>query len=213
MSAAPSVARHSPSRRAARRWRGRAEQSRAVSLPRASLAPSPSGAFADVVGIDYAQSFVDAAAALHAAGELPYARSGEAGGAGAATAARVAASKARLSFRRADACDLPGDLGAFDAVLAANLLCRLPDPASFLDALGGGLVAPRGHVYIVSPFSWMEEYTARGRWLSPEQLEDKMGTLGFSLKMQRPEALLIRDHARKFQFIVSHGMLFQRGAR
>ena len=75
------------------------------------------------------------------------------------------------------------------------------------------LVAPRGHVYIVSPFSWMEEYTARGRWLSPEQLEDKMGTLGFSLKMQRPEALLIRDHARKFQFIVSHGMLFQRGAR
>ncbi|KAH8075747.1 hypothetical protein JL720_10450 [Aureococcus anophagefferens] len=143
-----------------------------------------SGAFGDVVGVDFAQSFVDAAAELNAAGELRY--------------------------ERADACDLPADLGGFDAVLAANLLCRLPDPAAFLDRLGAGLVNPGGAVYIVSPFSWMEEYTPEASWLSPEALEAKMKANGFDLERETPEALVIRDHARKFQFIVSHGMLFRK---
>ena len=31
-----------------------------------------------------------------------------------------------------DACALDANLGPFDAVLVANLLCRLPDPAAFL---------------------------------------------------------------------------------
>ena len=33
---------------------------------------------------------------------------------------------------------------------------------------------------------------------------------GFDLERETPEALVIRDHARKFQFIVSHGMLFRK---
>ena len=31
-----------------------------------------------------------------------------------------------------------------------------------------------------------------------------------ALEAERAEPLVIRDHARKFQFIVSHGMLFRR---
>jgi SAM-dependent methyltransferase len=48
-----------------------------------------------------------------------------------------------------DACALPAGLGTFDAVLAANLLCRVPDPqaclAGIADALnpGGVLVLTR----------------------------------------------------------------------
>ena len=174
-----------------------------------AFAMAESGAFGDVVGVDFAQSFVDAAAELNDAGELRYERSGEAGGRGARATAAVASSGA-LSFRKADACDLPADLGGFDAVLAANLLCRLPDPAAFLDRLGAGLVNPGGAVYIVSPFSWMEEYTPEASWLSPEALEAKMKANGFDLEKETPEALVIRDHARKFQFIVSHGMLFRK---
>lgn len=34
-----------------------------------------------------------------------------------------------------DACALPKGLPAFDAVLAANLICRLPNPRLFLDRL------------------------------------------------------------------------------
>jgi hypothetical protein len=38
----------------------------------------------------------------------------------------------RVSFEQGDACNLRADLGSFDAVLAGNLLCRLPDPKGFL---------------------------------------------------------------------------------
>ena len=36
--------------------------------------------------------------------------------------------RSRASFEQGDACSLRPDLGQFDAVLAANLLCRLPEP-------------------------------------------------------------------------------------
>ena len=40
----------------------------------------------------------------------------------------------KTRFIQGDACALP-QLGQFDCVLAANLLCRLPDPAAFLKRL------------------------------------------------------------------------------
>jgi hypothetical protein len=40
----------------------------------------------------------------------------------------------KTRFIQGDACDLPS-LGQFDCVLAANLLCRLPNPSAFLKRL------------------------------------------------------------------------------
>ena len=67
-----------------------------------------------------------------------------------------------------------------------------------------------GRVFFASPFSWMPEYTAPEKWLTPEQLAERMGENGFLLEEAGPEAVVIRDHARKFQFVVSHGMLFRK---
>ena len=90
----------------------------------------------------------------------------------------------KTRFVQGDACDLP-QLGQFDCVLAANLLCRLPDPAAFLKRLPdiitkvGCLCAASqppvpslarspcrlcfqgGVLVLVSPYSWLEEYTSR----------------------------------------------------
>ncbi len=41
----------------------------------------------------------------------------------------------RYPLSQGDACDLPAKLPQFDAVLAANLVCRLPEPLKFLDRL------------------------------------------------------------------------------
>lgn len=166
--------------------------------------------FEDVVGVDFAQGFVDAANALKKT-DLSYARSGEGSQPGdACIAERFAPSIAeKLTFLRGDACDLPAELGTFDAVLAANLLCRLAEPLAFVDRLPS-LVRENGRVFFASPFSWMAEYTSEEKWLSPRQLEDRMARNGFELLESAPEALVIRDHARKFQFIVSHGMLFRK---
>jgi 2-polyprenyl-3-methyl-5-hydroxy-6-metoxy-1,4-benzoquinol methylase len=45
-------------------------------------------------------------------------------------------------------------LGEFDAVLAANLLCRLPSPEAFLNRTAT-LVKPGGVLVMVSPYSWL----------------------------------------------------------
>ena len=57
---------------------------------------------------------------------------------------------------------MPEDLGEFGCVLAANLVCRLPNPYQFLDRLPS-LVAPGGTLIITSPYSWSEQFTPKVR--------------------------------------------------
>ena len=65
---------------------------------------------------------------------------------------------------QADLCRLPQNLVQFDAVLAANVLERLPDPAHFLDQLST-LVKANGIAVLASAFSWSEKCTAKDSWL------------------------------------------------
>lgn len=60
-----------------------------------------------------------------------------------------------------DACNLP-DLGKFGCVFAANLICRLPEPADFYSRLPD-LVVPGGLLFITSPYTWLESYTEKVR--------------------------------------------------
>ena len=68
--------------------------------------------------------------------------------------------RSRVTFQHGDACNLPEGLGQFEVVLAANLICRLPDPMGFFNRLKD-LVVPTGIVVITSPYSWLEQYTAK----------------------------------------------------
>lgn len=43
--------------------------------------------------------------------------------------------RAYVSHKQGDACHLEESLGQFDVVLAANLLCRLPEPVLFITRL------------------------------------------------------------------------------
>src|SRR5207244_5285072 len=75
--------------------------------------------------------------------------------------------RGRVTFRQADACTLPAELEGFDAVLVANLLCRIPSPSALLSRMGGprGLVRSGGLLVVASPYTWMEEYTPKEVWL------------------------------------------------
>ena len=96
--------------------------------------------FASVVGIDFSHAFVAACQQLQAAGELPY-RALVSGDAFEECVARLPGGSRpeRCVFAQGDACELSACDAVrgqtFDAVLAANLLCRLPDPAAFLASL------------------------------------------------------------------------------
>jgi SAM-dependent methyltransferase len=91
-----------------------------------------------------------------------------------------------------DACALPANLGKFNAVLAANLLCRVPDPAACLAEMDAAL-NPGGLLVLTSPFTWLEEYTAKSRWLGAtydaqgkprrcaDALKEKLGDMGYEV--------------------------------
>ncbi len=120
----------------------------------------------------------------------------------------------RVHFERGDACALPDDLGTFDLVLMANLIDRLPDPAKCLARLPG-LITSGGGLIITSPYTWLEEYTPREKWL----VDDAEGTLGalkknlgatFELRQVVDLPFLIREHRRKFQWSVAEVSVWRR---
>ncbi len=70
----------------------------------------------------------------------------------------------RVRFERGDACDLRADIGTFDFVLMANLIDRLPDPVKCLARLPS-IISSGDWLVITSPYTWLEEYTPREKWL------------------------------------------------
>ena len=64
-----------------------------------------------------------------------------------------------MQFTVGDACDMPA-LGRFGCILAANVICRLPDPMKFFVRLPD-MVVPGGILVIISPYTWLEEYTPK----------------------------------------------------
>jgi len=99
--------------------------------------------------------------------------------------------------------------GAFDAVLASNLLCRLPRPAKFLAEVPR-LVKQGGVLVLLSPYSWLEEYTPRDEWLGGVDGSDSSAVVAGVLQGQGLELVhksdlpfVIREHERKFQYGVS----------
>lgn len=180
-------------------------------------------AFEKVVGVDLSKQFVDTAQSLKERLKFPYQVKIEGDIYEEAVASVDAGAAARVEFRQADACSLPAEFIDFDAVLIANLLCRLPSPGACLGRLEGmrGLLRSGGIVVIVSPYTWMEKFTPREVWLGgyydddgkPHFSQDGIkAMLGdeFQLLHRQDMPLLIREHRRKYQYIVSDALVFQK---
>jgi putative 4-mercaptohistidine N1-methyltranferase len=122
----------------------------------------------------------------------------------------------RVSFETGDAMNLRSGLGVFDVVLAANLICRLPEPRRFIERLAD-LVAPGGQLLLATPFSWLPEFTPEENWLggteggepSREILADLLRP-AFTLEFTKDLPFLIREHSRKFQYGISLGTRWRR---
>ena len=167
-----------------------------------------------VVGLDFSHAFIAAAHAIKNGGSLAYDRHEEAGVA-TPMAARLPAGidASKVEFIQGDAMNLPLDLGAFDRVHAANLLCRLPQPELLLARLPA-LVKPGGELVLATPCTWLEEFTPAENWPTAgtfEWLQSKLAP-AFSLLRQTDEPFLIRETARKFQWTRSLVTVWQRHA-
>lgn len=160
-----------------------------------------------VTGVDYSQRFVDAAETIRVNGTLAYVRPDEACAETLLHAQRPAeGDTARIRFEQGDAMNLRADLGSFDIVHAANLLCRLTEPQRLLDRLPS-LVNPGGQLLLTTPCTWLEEFTPARNWppgSTFEWLKEKLSP-HFTLAHQADLPFLIREHARKFQWSVALG--------
>ena len=118
-------------------------------------------------------------------------------------------------------------LGEFDLIIASNLLCRLPSPSEALQGISS-LLKPGGTLILVSPYSWLEEYTKKEEWIgacnkevsdlnkpkeaiySEEAVVDLMLSILPKLQLisRSDIPFLIREHKRKFQYGVSECLIF-----
>ena len=167
-----------------------------------------------VIGIDYSESFINAANLIKGSGtaSLRLTREGSLG-----TPAEVRLSsdfaRDRVSFLQGNAQDLPASLGRFDVVILANLLDRVPQPRKVLQKLPG-LTLPGAQVVICSPFTWWDDFThpdeRLGGFVRDGKEVTSMETITELLneKFYPPvlgdEPFLIRQHERKFFMSVAH---------
>jgi putative 4-mercaptohistidine N1-methyltranferase len=165
-----------------------------------------------VTGIDFSHTFIRAAESLRTGDAIDYERLDE-GRQRTRLQARPPAGipAGALHFLQGDAMNLPPDSGTFDRVHAANLLCRLTEPARLLARLPS-LVNRGGELLLATPCTWLEEYTAPENWPEGgtfEWLHSRLGS-AFTLIRRAEEPFLIRETARKFQWTTSLVTLWRR---
>lgn len=172
----------------------------------------------EVTGIDLSAAFIGAAKQMREQGSVTTEILLE----GAITErvtlkAPAAPEDARISFEVGDAVTRAETLPPAELVFAANLLCRLPTPARFLEAMAR-LVAPGGQLLLITPFTWLESFTPKDAWPSDPEgrpmpgeawIADRLSE-GFTLEHAEDLPFLIREHQRKFQWTIAHGMRWRR---
>ena len=170
-----------------------------------------------LVGVDYSRSFIEAAEAIRTEGKLPYQLKVQGNIYEEREALRPEGiDPVTLRFATADAHDLSGLEESFDCVLAANLLCRLHKPATFLNQLED-LLVPGGQLVILTPCTWSSGWTPEANWIggtpssgrTEAQLKVRLEQV-FELEWEGDLPFLIREHERKYQLTVAHGMRWRR---
>ncbi|HEX5137059.1 MAG TPA: methyltransferase domain-containing protein [Planctomycetota bacterium] len=116
-------------------------------------------------------------------------------------------------FAVADALALPFPDGAFDTVVALNLIDRVPDPARAL-AEAARVTAPRGLLLVGSPYTWKEEFTPRARWLGRigdggAEVRERLGR-AFAREAETDLLFFIPHHPRSGQLGRAHIQAFRR---
>ena len=172
-----------------------------------------------VHAVDFSRAFIEAAQGVAAERAISFSYAVE-GEITQPSTARVpeGIDPHRIEFRVGDAMNLPVEWSNFDVVHAANLICRLPEPRRFLDRLPD-LVAPGGTLLLCTPWSWLETFTPRDKWLGghaggPHSFDALQEILSpyFELEFRKDLPFLIREHARKYQWSLADGTRWRRVA-
>jgi putative 4-mercaptohistidine N1-methyltranferase len=179
--------------------------------------------FAHVDAIDFSARFIQAGVRLQAGDEVHYEIPTE----GELTMSRaislekigLADVAGRVAFLQGDACNLKAMFTDYDLVFAGNLIDRLYDPGLFLAGISAR-IRPGGLFALTSPYTWLEEYTEKAKWLGGRREAGEpltsfdglsralAGT--FTLVHRRDIPFVIRETARKHQHSIAELTVWRR---
>jgi len=126
----------------------------------------------------------------------------------------------KVEFWQGDAHNLKDQFTDYDLILACNLIDRLYDPALFLTN-----IRPRlnkgGLLVLFSPYTWLEEFTPKDRWLGGRKIDGENVTTLDGLRANlvpdfkpvgepRDVEFVIRETARKFQHTTSQMTVWEK---
>lgn len=129
------------------------------------------------------------------------------------------ASAEKIEFMQGDACNLKPHYEAYDLVLAANLIDRLYQPSLFLETIQERM-NDGGILMVTSPYTWLEEHTAKENWVGGRKVDGENVTTLDGLKamlgphfdlVEGPLAVpfVIRETSRKYQHTLAEATVWR----
>ena len=124
----------------------------------------------------------------------------------------------KIDFVQGDACNLKARFSDYDLIFCGNLIDRLYDPGLFLTRIHQRLNAG-GYLVLTSPYTWLEQYTPKDKWLggikkngeNVTTLDGLSAALGqhFNLVAQQDVPFVLRETRRKFQHTLADMTVWQ----
>ncbi|WP_371316334.1 5-histidylcysteine sulfoxide synthase [Shewanella sp. NIFS-20-20] len=125
----------------------------------------------------------------------------------------------QIHFMQGDACNLKPRFHGYDLIYAANLIDRLADPKQFLTDMPSRLNS-HGYLVILSPYTWLEQYTEKHHWLGGFKRDGESFTSldglnealhqDFELVAVKDIPFVIRETKRKFQHTISQMSIWRK---
>ncbi|WP_321325629.1 5-histidylcysteine sulfoxide synthase [Thiomicrorhabdus sp.] len=128
----------------------------------------------------------------------------------------------RCTFMQQDASNLKPRFTDYDMVIAINLIDRLYEPSKFLSMIHERINS-HGYLIIGSPYTWLEEFTEKSRWLGgykDEQSGENVTTLeglhaildSHFTRVAEPfdVPFVIRETQRKYQHSLSEFTIWKK---
>ena len=180
--------------------------------------------FTTVDALDFSARFIQVAAQLQRNGRIRYERKeeGDLVSFQERTLADLDLDGAydHINFMQQDATNLKPRFTGYDLVVAANLIDRLHSPARFLRELPGRM-NPGAILLIASPYTWLEAFTARDKWLGGFKRDGEPVTTLDGLHAELDEhfelvsepvkvPFVIRETAHKHQHTLSEVTVWRR---
>lgn len=127
--------------------------------------------------------------------------------------------KEKVTFMQGDACNLKDIYTGYDLIFCSNLIDRLYYPQKFLDDIPNR-VNKNGLLVLLSPYTWLEEYTPKENWLGGFLRDNKevktLDTLKENLeaKFELIDTIdvpfVIKETNRKFQHTLSQMSIWKK---